>query len=62
MPEAGELVALGAAVQAAAALTGEDAVAIAHRWSTTSGPVHPPLPLDTPTLTRLAATLPLASA
>ncbi|WP_333768340.1 xylulokinase, partial [Streptomyces sp. IBSBF 2435] len=49
VPEAGELVALGAAVQAAAALTGEAAPAIARRWGTTSGRVHPALPLDTPT-------------
>jgi xylulokinase len=62
VPEAGELVALGAAVQAASALTGEPAPAIAARWGTTSGRVHPALPLDAPTLSRLASAMPLASA
>src|SRR5882757_2839965 len=61
VPEAGELVALGAAVQAAALLTGEDPTAIAHRWNTAQGPVHDPLPRDDAALTRLATALPLAS-
>ncbi|MEE4543576.1 xylulokinase [Streptomyces sp. V4-01] len=60
VPEAQELVALGAAVQAASLLTSEDPTAIAHRWATARGPVHPPLPRDEATLTRLAAALPLA--
>ncbi|WUH91292.1 xylulokinase [Streptomyces sp. NBC_00433] len=62
VPEAAELVAIGAAVQAAAALTGEAAPAIASRWSTTAGRVHPALPLDESARTRLAAALPLAGA
>ncbi|MFG1810651.1 xylulokinase [Streptomyces sp. NPDC049040] len=62
VPEAGELVALGAAVQAAAALTGEAATSIAARWSTSAGRVHPALPLDDAALSRLAAAMPLASA
>ncbi|UWE12554.1 xylulokinase [Actinacidiphila bryophytorum] len=62
VPDAAELVALGAAVQAASALTGEPAHAIASRWSTTSGRVHPALPQDHPTLSRLASAMPLASA
>ncbi|SFF80943.1 xylulokinase [Actinacidiphila alni] len=60
VPRAAELVALGAAAQAAALLTGEAASSIAHRWGTAAGPVHDPLPRDEETLTRLAAALPLA--
>lgn len=60
VPDASELVALGAAVQAAGLLTGEDPVALARRWSTTRGPLHPPLPRDTQALDRLTAALPLA--
>jgi xylulokinase len=60
VPEAQELVALGAAVQAASLLTAEEPTAIAQRWATTRGPVHSPLPRDEATLARLAATLPLA--
>lgn len=62
VPEAGELVALGAAVQAAAALTGEAPAAIAARWNTSAGRVHEALPLDDATRARLAAALPLAAA
>jgi xylulokinase len=62
VPRAGELVALGAAAQAAALLTGEAASSIAHRWGTAAGPVHDPLPRDEATLARLAAALPLAGA
>jgi xylulokinase len=60
VPEAQELVALGAAVQAASLLTAEDPAAIAHRWSTSRGPVHAALSRDEATLARLAAALPLA--
>ncbi|MCL2732342.1 MAG: xylulokinase [Actinomycetia bacterium] len=60
VPRAAELVALGAAVQAASLLTGEPAAAIASRWGTADGPVHPALPRDDAALARLAATLPLA--
>jgi xylulokinase len=62
VPEAAELVALGAAVQAAGLLTGEDPAAIARRWATTRGPVHPALPRDDEALDRLAAALPLVGA
>ncbi|MFI0722215.1 xylulokinase [Streptomyces sp. NPDC021224] len=61
VPEAGELVALGAAVQAAAALTGEAPAAIAARWNTTAGRVHEALPLDEGARARLAAAMPLAA-
>jgi xylulokinase len=60
VPEAQELVALGAAVQAATLLTGEEPAAIAERWATSRGPVHPPLPRDDAALARLADALPLA--
>lgn len=62
VPAAGELVALGAAVQAAAVLTGEAPHAIAHRWSTTEGRTLPALRRDDATLERLTTTLPLAGA
>jgi xylulokinase len=62
VPEAAELVALGAAVQATTLLTGEAPSTIAHRWRTAGGPLHHPLPRDTAALSRLAAALPLAGA
>ena len=62
VPAAGELVALGAAVQAASLLTSEPAPSIAARWSTTSGTVHEALPVDGEARARLAAALPLAGA
>ncbi|WP_327653870.1 xylulokinase [Streptomyces sp. NBC_00483] len=43
VPEAGELVALGAAAQAAGVLTGEDAGAVARRWDTARGPLLEPV-------------------
>jgi xylulokinase len=61
VPRAAELVALGAAVQAASLLTGEPAAAIAARWGTADGPVHPAVPRDDAALTRLTTALPLAS-
>lgn len=57
---AGELVALGAAVQAASLLTGEAPTDIAHRWSTAKGTLYDPVPRDDDTLARLSAALPLA--
>ncbi|WNI19752.1 xylulokinase [Actinacidiphila sp. ITFR-21] len=60
VPAAEELVALGAAVQAAALLTGEAPTAIARRWATAEGPRYDPLPRDEEALSRLAAALPLA--
>jgi xylulokinase len=57
VPEAAELVALGAAAQAAALLTGERADAVARRWNTAAGTLLDPLPVDTDTLDLLGATL-----
>ncbi|MFC5907089.1 xylulokinase [Streptacidiphilus monticola] len=57
VPRAQELVALGAAAQAASLLTGEAPDQVARRWGTASGPVLDPLPRDTETLDRLALTL-----
>lgn len=57
IPPAGELVALGAAAQAAALLTGEDPYAVARRWGTAEGPLLEPIPRDIATCDRLAATL-----
>jgi xylulokinase len=64
VPDAEELVALGAAAQAAAVLTGEPAAEIARRWDTRGGAViEPPAEPDTETLARIravrAAALPL---
>ena len=46
IPEADELVALGAAVQATAVWRGEDPVAVAHRWSTRTGQTREPVARD----------------
>ncbi len=54
IPEAEELVALGAAAQAAAALTGEPAAEVARRWGTRGGAtVEPPAERDAETLRRI---------
>lgn len=52
VPDAEELVALGAAAQAAACLTGEAPDAVARRWDTRRGVVLDPVERDTPTLDR----------
>ncbi|EYT78908.1 xylulose kinase [Streptomyces sp. Tu 6176] len=57
IPEAGELVALGAAAQAAGLLTGEDPAAVARRWRTADGPVLDPVERDETTLTRISGVL-----
>ncbi|MFF7312398.1 xylulokinase [Streptomyces sp. NPDC008137] len=57
VPEAKELVALGAAAQAAGLLTGEDAAAVARRWDTASGPVLDAVERDEETLARIAGVL-----
>ncbi|HZG02224.1 MAG TPA: xylulokinase [Streptomyces sp.] len=57
VPRAQELVALGAAAQAAGLLLGEDAAAVARRWSTAEGPAYEAVERDEEALTRLAATL-----
>ncbi|MFJ8542303.1 xylulokinase [Streptomyces sp. NPDC093586] len=54
IPEAKELVALGAAAQAAGLLTGEDPAAVARRWDTAAGPVLDAVERDEATLTRIA--------
>ncbi|WP_455353191.1 xylulokinase [Streptomyces sp. SYSU K217416] len=57
VPDARELVALGAAAQAAGLVTEEDPAAVARRWGTANGPVHPPLPVDSEALDRLGSVL-----
>jgi len=57
VPDAAELVALGAAAQAAAALTGERAPDVARRWNTKRGTGYDPLPADTEALARITVTL-----
>lgn len=62
VPDAGELVALGAAVQAAVLVTGEAPFAVAHRWGTARGALYDAVPRDDAALARLAAAMPLAGA
>ncbi|WP_458248076.1 xylulokinase [Streptomyces sp. MAI_2237] len=57
VPEAKELVALGAAAQAAGLLTGEDPAAVARRWNTAAGPVLDAVERDDQTLERIAGVL-----
>ncbi|MFF1354701.1 xylulokinase [Streptomyces sp. NPDC058297] len=57
VPEARELVALGAAAQAAALLTGEDPAAVARRWGTAQGPVFDPVEQDAAALARISGVL-----
>ncbi|MGW3865625.1 xylulokinase [Streptomyces sp. NPDC005047] len=57
IPEAKELVALGAAAQAAGLLTGEDAAAVARRWNTAAGPVLDAVERDEATLARITDVL-----
>ncbi|GAB1334254.1 xylulokinase [Streptomyces sp. E-15] len=57
VPEAGELVALGAAAQAAGLLTGEDPAAVARRWNTAAGPVLEAVERDGSTLDRITGVL-----
>lgn len=57
VPEAKELVALGAAAQAAGLLTGEDPAAVARRWNTTRGPVLDAVQRDEETLARISGVL-----
>ncbi|MFG2811745.1 xylulokinase [Streptomyces sp. NPDC048410] len=61
IPEAKELVALGAAAQAAGLLTGEDPAAVARRWNTTEGRVLDAVERDEETLARIAGVLSDAS-
>ncbi|MER7755031.1 xylulokinase [Kitasatospora sp. NPDC097643] len=62
VPDAQELVALGAAAQAAALLTGEPADAVARRWRTAHGPVLEPVKKDEDALERIGDTLRRAGA
>ena len=55
IPDADELVAIGAAVQATAAWRDEDPAAIARRWGTSAGRLLDPLPRDDERLDRIAA-------
>lgn len=55
VPDAQEAVALGAAAQAAALLTGEPADAVARRWNTRRGTLYDPLSADQGVLERIAA-------
>ncbi|RKN35050.1 xylulokinase [Streptomyces hoynatensis] len=57
VPRAQELVALGAAAQAAGLLLGRDPAAVARDWDTAAGPDLPAVPRDEAALERLAATL-----
>ncbi len=57
VPEAKELVALGAAAQAAGLLTGEDPAAVARRWDTARGPVLEAVERDEAALTRISGVL-----
>ncbi|MEU0688866.1 xylulokinase [Streptomyces uncialis] len=57
LPRADELVALGAAAQAAGVLTGEDPSAVARRWGTSRGPVLDPAVRDDETLERISGVL-----
>ncbi|MFE2989229.1 xylulokinase [Streptomyces sp. NPDC059262] len=57
VPEARELVALGAAAQAAGLLTGEDPAAVARRWGTARGPVLDPVEQDAAALARISGVL-----
>ncbi|MFF9161009.1 xylulokinase [Streptomyces longwoodensis] len=62
VPEARELVALGAAAQAAGLLTGEDPAAVARRWDTARGPVLEPVKRDGATMDRISGVLSGAAA
>ncbi|MGA5823649.1 xylulokinase [Kitasatospora sp. NPDC094028] len=62
VPQARELVALGAAAQAAALLTGEPADAVARRWRTARGPVLAPVRRDDDALELIGDTLRRAGA
>ncbi|MFE0100572.1 xylulokinase [Streptomyces sp. NPDC059009] len=57
VPRARELVALGAAAQAAGLLTGEDPAAVARRWGTAEGPVLDAAPRDEAALARMTGVL-----
>jgi xylulokinase len=62
VPVAEEVVALGAAAQAAGLLTGEPADEVARRWRNDAGPVLEPLPRDDTSRAIIADTLQRAEA
>lgn len=57
VPRAEELVALGAAAQAAGLLLEEDPAAVARRWGTAEGPAYEAVPRDEAAVTRIADAL-----
>lgn len=57
VPEAAELVAVGAAVQATAVLRGETPAAIARRWGAADGVLLDPMPVDHERLARIREVL-----
>ncbi|UCM91561.1 xylulokinase [Streptomyces marincola] len=57
VPHADELVALGAAAQAAGLLLGRDPAAVSREWDTAAGPEYGAVPRDDEALARLDATL-----
>jgi xylulokinase len=57
IPDAGELVAIGAAVQATAVLRGEDSAAVARRWDSAAGTRLDPVLVDHVRLERVRAVL-----
>lgn len=57
VPRAEELVALGAAAQAAGLLLEEDPATVARRWGTAEGPAYDAVPRDEAAVTRVADTL-----
>jgi xylulokinase len=61
IPRAQELVALGAAAQAAGLLTGEDPAAVARRWNTAEGPVLDAVERDDAALERIGSVLAAAN-
>ncbi|HEU6439994.1 MAG TPA: xylulokinase [Terriglobales bacterium] len=52
IPKSTELVAIGAAVQAAATVGGQDPQEVASRWHTSTGMLLEPMPLDVETISR----------
>ena len=62
VPEAGELVAIGAAVQAASVLRGESPTDVAQRWGSARGLLIDPVPIDHDRLGRIRAALDAATA
>lgn len=55
VPAAEEIVALGAAAQAAGLVTGESADEVARRWDTRAGTLYDPMPVDQAALDRIGA-------